>query len=426
MARYTFTAGTLRERLVFATAGLIIALAILFSSGLYFAFEIAEDTLFEAHLEDDVDSLLAIYEHDPALLAVPVPNFTVHVVRGGVDTALPFEPAQLARRDGEVVIDGVEFHVITRSRGDTTYYFQFDETAFETFEDTLFRAMAVVVGSIVVVAGLVSLRLARHVIAPLTALARDVSLLEAGDDSRLAPSIGRNDEIGVLARALARYHARISALLEREREFSADVSHELRTPLTGIQGAAELLARRTGGLPGCDEVLQRIRRGCRNMTTLIEALLFLARDPASMREMLAPVDLAQVVATQVAEARALAPRADVRIEVTTVTAGATVDAVPVLVDIVVGNLLKNAVKHTDRDRVSVQLDQRTVIIEDYGPGIEPALQASMFERYARGDAGEATGSGIGLALVRRFCDQCGWHIEVRSAPQVGTRVTVRF
>ncbi|MEQ8660613.1 MAG: sensor histidine kinase, partial [Gammaproteobacteria bacterium] len=95
-------------------------------------------------------------------------------------------------------------------------------------------------------------------------------------------------------------------------------------------------------------------------------------------------------------------------------------------DIVIGNLLKNAVKHTDRNRVSVHVAQRAVVIEDYGPGIDAALQASMFERYARGEAADAGGSGIGLALVRRFCDQYGWRIEVRSAPQIGTRIEVRF
>ncbi|MEQ8660831.1 MAG: HAMP domain-containing sensor histidine kinase, partial [Gammaproteobacteria bacterium] len=318
---------SLRQRLVLATAGLVVALAVLFSSGLYFAFELAEDTLFEAHLEDDVDTLLALYEHDPALLAVPVPNFTVHVVHAGAPDALPFDPATLARRDGEVVIGGVEYVIISRQRGDSTYYFQFDETAFETFEDVLFRAMAVVVASIVVVAGFVSLRLARRVIAPLSTLARDVSLLEAGDDSRLSDSVARNDEIGVLARALARYHARVSALLEREREFSADVSHELRTPLMGIQGAAELLARRTAGQPGCEEVLQRVRRGCRNMTRLIEALLYLARDPESVHDMREPVDLAQVVRAQVSEARELAPQSAVTIEVITPAQPAVITAV---------------------------------------------------------------------------------------------------
>lgn len=57
----------LRHRLVFATFSLVVGVAAIFSGGLFLTFELAEDKLFDSHLERDIASLMALYEHDPSM-----------------------------------------------------------------------------------------------------------------------------------------------------------------------------------------------------------------------------------------------------------------------------------------------------------------------------------------------------------------------
>src|SRR5690606_38145039 len=82
-----------------------------------------------------------------------------------------------------------------------------------------------------------------------------------------------DDEVGQLASALDDYSARLTEVVQRDREFNADVSHELRTPLAVIRGAAELLLSR----PDIDDKtrarVHRIQRAEQQCTDLISALL---------------------------------------------------------------------------------------------------------------------------------------------------------
>ncbi len=76
-----------------------------------------------------------------------------------------------------------------------------------------------------------------------------------------------------------------------------------------------------------------------------------------------------------------------------------------VIKIVIGNILKNAVKYTNKDEINIFVENDEVIIQDYGPGIDRTTQASLFDRFNRGQHRNSDGSGIGLALVRRFCEQ---------------------
>src|SRR5690606_13581493 len=104
---------------------------------------------------------------------------------------------------------------------------------------------------------------------------RGPRLGQSGDTTQPQPLAPRcpDDEVGELARALDDYAARLTEVVQRDREFNADVSHELRTPLSVIRGAVELLLSR----PDIDDKtrarLLRIQRAEQQCTDLISALL---------------------------------------------------------------------------------------------------------------------------------------------------------
>ncbi|MFT4581397.1 MAG: signal transduction histidine kinase [Gammaproteobacteria bacterium] len=104
----------------------------------------------------------------------------------------------------------------------------------------------------------------------------------------------------------------------------------------------------------------------------------------------------------------------------------TINTIPAVIEIVIGNILKNAVKCTNQNVINIFVENDEVVIQDYGPGIDRAVQALLFDRFNRGKCRDSDGSGIDLALVRRFRDQYGWAIDFRSDQDSGTRVAVAF
>ena len=418
---------SLRHRLVVATLAMVVTVCTIFSTGLYFAFDVAEDKLFDTHLAADVASYMAIYEKDPSLVELPRENFLVYVAPDGDTTQLPSHIGALAVDEDDLLFDGREYHVQIEERGATRFYFLFDESAFESFEEILLFSIILIVFGVIVTAGWLSASLANHIIQPLTDLSNQVAKLDDSNTSvQLNADAPPGDEISTLATAINRYHHRISELLHREREFSSDVSHELRTPLMGIQGAAELLHKKGSSDATLQDLTARVRRGCLQMTTLTEALLYLARDPATFKDMIEPVSVERVVDKQISAVRDVADSKGVTVHVEHSEEAATVHTIPAVIDIVIGNILKNAVKYTDQKIINVFVTSEEVVIQDYGPGIDKSVQTTLFDRFNRGENRNPDGTGIGLALVRRFCDQYGWAIDFRSEERKGTRVAVAF
>ena len=94
--------------------------------------------------------------------------------------------------------------------------------------------------------------------------------------------------------------------------------------------------------------------------------------------------------------------------------------------LVLANLIKNAVLYTDRGYVRVTYDARRLTVADSGPGhrARSTARRSSSATTARDDKPE--GLGLGLAIVRRICDDLGWKIEVRSEPGAGSAFSVVF
>jgi signal transduction histidine kinase len=414
-------------RLVAAIIGMVVTVCVVFSCGILWAFDYAEDVLLDAHLAADFDNLLALYAAEPALADVPLEDFRVFRAPLADPSALPEALRGLGPDDDELIEDGREVHLHVADRAGIRWYFLFDESKFERFSAWLSLVVLALGLGLAALGAWLSRGLAEHAIRPLTRLARDFAARARRETPAAdTPGDASSDEMATLSEAIAAYHHRLQDVLQREREFSADVSHELRTPLMAILGAVELIDRKCGGAEALAPLLARVHRGCTQMSALTEALLYLAREPASFSAQMESVSLAAVVDEQLAVLADTTRQRGIAVEVTHTVPQATVRTIPAVIHIVVGNILKNAVKYTDQDRIRVTSATDELVIEDFGPGIDPARQAGLFDRFDRAGRGQDDGCGIGLALVRRFCDQYGWRIDFRSAPRAGTRVALQF
>jgi len=105
-----------------------------------------------------------------------------------------------------------------------------------------------------------------------------------------------------------------------------------------------------------------------------------------------------------------------------------VEAVGKVVEIVVGNLVRNAINYTRQGSVEVTVTRYSVRVVDTGIGMSGEELDQAFEPFYRADEsrGVTKGHGLGLAIVKRLVHQFGWTISAHSTPDEGTGIEVRF
>jgi signal transduction histidine kinase len=104
------------------------------------------------------------------------------------------------------------------------------------------------------------------------------------------------------------------------------------------------------------------------------------------------------------------------------------------IELALANLLDNGLKFTPSDgQVEIGAEQGSegegvvrLWVRDSGPGIDPADQPRIFERFYRGRGSRAQGSGLGLAIVRSVVDAHGGQVSVESEPGVGSRFVIEL
>ncbi|MFI6742416.1 sensor histidine kinase [Nonomuraea sp. NPDC050451] len=301
-------------------------------------------------------------------------------------------------------------------------------------EQTQTSAVAIFVAVgvfVLLLLGLAADALVRLGLRPLTRMEATAGHIARGDFDRRVPAHDPHTEPGRLARAmnvmLDRLQSEIAARTDSEarmRRFLADASHELRTPLTSVRGFAEL--HRRGG--DADEAMHRIEDEAARMGVLVNDLLTLAQLDEERPIERRPVDLLEVAADTIRDARVRVPDRQVRL------AGLDGPLAPVTImgddarlRQVAANLVGNALAHTPPDAsVTVKVgrsDELAVLeVSDTGPGVPPEHVPHLFDRLYRVGQGRSRadgGAGLGLAIVSAIVRAHGGRVEVDTAPGEG-------
>lgn len=254
--------------------------------------------------------------------------------------------------------------------------------------------------------------LSRKVLKPVSELARRLrDFRKAGRAELLAPHFA-DDEVGELAQALDEYASRLTAMVERDREFNSDVSHELRTPLAVISSTTELLQGSPDLTDKLRERLKRIERASRQATELIEALLLLSRAERRGPTRGETTEVAKVASDVIESQRPQIRDKPIEVELTQGDP-VTVNAPASVLSVALTNLIGNAIKYTLEGRVTVQVEKGRIDVIDTGPGIKPEDAERLFQRGVRGEGAGGSGAGLGLAIVRRLCELYGWDVSIR-------------
>ena len=279
------------------------------------------------------------------------------------------------------------------------------------------------------------------VIGPVQQMDERLKQIAAGDFAgRVA--IPNRDELGALAanlnrmtEELGRLYEQLEAASRHKSEFLANMSHELRTPLNAIIGFSEVLLERMFGELNAkqEEYLQDILTSGRHLLSLINDILDLSKVEAGRMELeLDRFDLPSALESCLTLVRERAQRHGVALDLARDDGLGQIVADERKVRQVVLNLLSNAVKFTPAGgRVALGAARADGVVEisvsDTGIGIAPEEHEAIFEefRQAAGDyARKREGTGLGLALARKFVELHGGKIWVTS--EVGKGSTFTF
>jgi signal transduction histidine kinase len=406
----------LRLRIAAVLATVCIAIVGALGVTLYMASEEMEKSLVEQLVAEEMDSLVQRTAGSTEPIPTGGPNLQYYVLRtpGDYQNVIPALRA-LPPGQHEVGKGADERHVAVRDAGGVRYIVSYDAGAHELREASYKRLIVLALASAAIVAVVLGYWLAGVLMQQLTDLAAAVMRLTPDERH---PQLERPDhdrEVAALAHALDAYHARIIDMMQREQEFTANASHELRTPLTAIRTSCELLAAEPSLSDKGHSRVDMIATAAEQMTDRIEALLYLATVAEA-------VELRECVAEAAAPCRDEIARKGLAFEVP-IAADAVLTLDRKALQLVLSNLIKNAVRYTERGFVRVSYEAQRLTVADSGSGIAPQHLPQVFDRFYRGSA-DVDGLGLGLAIVRRICDDLGWKIEVESRPGAGSAFSV--
>lgn len=318
-----------------------------------------------------------------------------------------------------------------------------------TVVTAMLLAVALLIGVIVYIT--------RRILTPLLKLVECMHTLAGHDTDISIPSVGRPDEIGEMARAVAVFRDNAVALVDsqrrlidqaaaleaglenekrltaQQRDFLSMTSHEFRTPLTIIDGHAQRLIKTSDRLDAVD-IADRgscIRNAVQRITNIMESLLGASR-LLDGRAVFHPCQLdPTAVLRDACQAHRDATRGVAIVE-DFATLPAAIHGDPQLLFHAFSNLISNAIKYSQvGSPVEVKARQQSdfweVQVRDSGIGIPVRDREHLFERYFRGsNATGIAGTGVGLHLVAMVVALHHGDVLVESLEGVGSRFIVRI
>jgi len=271
--------------------------------------------------------------------------------------------------------------------------------------------------------------LAWYIAKPIRHLRQAFDAAAEGDlEVRVSPSMGgRRDELADLGDDFDRMTERLQALMAGQKRLFHDVSHEMRSPLARLQAAIGLARQQPARM---EDSLRRIEREGERMNGLVGELLTLSRLEAGVASRLEDVDMGELLADIVEDARF--EGAARQVEIAYMPGGmAGIRANPELLHRAIENVVRNALRFSPVGRAirieagRVEGGRFRISIGDDGPGVPESQLENIFKPFFRCDGQRATsGYGLGLAIARRVIAAVDGKIEAKNKVGGGLLVEI--
>lgn len=304
---------------------------------------------------------------------------------------------------GEYSDEGETYPIILLSEVDRVEFSHNELVYATTFVLTLLSILIFSFGALLY-------RLSKRLIEPFNLLSEQLESNKLNLNEEFGVSDDAAVEFRQLTDQLNQHRREINSLLKREQAFARYSSHELRTPLTVARGANKLLLRSETTEFQFRQV-ERIDDAIVQMSEMVDALLGLVRYERDIDD--APLRLfsQQELETIIAKNSLQADEKEVEITLQ-VQSEPTVQATSALMNMLVGNLLRNAIAATNSGTVTITLSQDSLVIEDQGEGLQ--------EQY------NPNGHGLGLLIVDDLCQRFDWDFKLFNRSCGGCTAKITF
>lgn len=304
---------------------------------------------------------------------------------------------------GEYSHEGVTYPLILLSEIDRI---EFDVTELFYATTLVLTLLAVLIFSF----GALLYRLSQRLIEPFNSLARQLESNKSNLNQEFKVQDSAAIEFRQLTNQLNDYRSEINALVKREQAFARYSSHELRTPLTVARGSNKLLLR-SQMTEFQHRQVKRVDDAVAQMSEMVDALLGLVRyernqDDAPIR-LFTQQELEQIIAKNSAQASEKQINVELEVE-----GEPSVRATSAILNMLIGNLLRNAIAATNHGKVTITLTQHLISIQDQGEGLT--------EQY------NPSGHGLGLLIVDDLCSRYNWDFELINHQNGGCVALVVF
>jgi two-component system OmpR family sensor kinase len=306
------------------------------------------------------------------------------------------------------------------------------DRSLDEYQQTLRTASAfltVTVGVLVVLAAGSGYWLAGRVFRPvhaITATARDLS--EHSLDRRITLDLPP-DELGELAATFNDMLARLQAAFTSLQRFTADAAHELRAPLAALLADVEVTLRRPRDAAEYASTLDSVRTEAQRLRNTADQLLMLARaDAGALAAQWERIDVIDLVDEVTERWRSLATRRGVELH-SEAPDDLAVIGDPGLLRRLLDNLIDNALRYTPPGgcvavHAVVAGGRWRIVVSDSGPGVDPRVRSTLFDRFTRSDRArgrDTGGAGLGLSLCTAIAAVHGGTISFDATTRRGAQ-----
>ncbi len=304
--------------------------------------------------------------------------------------------------------------------------------------DEMRKGLFIVLVSLFIVASLgsalLSFLFSYRMIKPLeklTGMANDYSQ----GNFRVIEDIKTGDEVEKLANSFNEMGRNIKKMItelkeeqEKQKKFLDNVTHEIRTPLTNILGYTDL-TQKVDHVAQKDKYLDYISGEGERLLNMVNSLLELSRlKRYELAVELTDTELNNILEQACSLMRDRAEKFGIKVSYDLANVNAIVDGDKIKQVLI--NLLDNAIKYSEGDKITVRLWKETLVhisVKDNGKGISQSYINSLTEPFYRVDKSRSRklgGSGLGLSICREIIELHGGEMNINSIEGKGTIVTI--
>jgi signal transduction histidine kinase len=204
------------------------------------------------------------------------------------------------------------------------------------------------------------------------------------------------------------------------QNLSKETLHELNLPISTIMTNSQMLEKSMDDAKSLKR-LGRINSACDMLKERYNELDYMIK-MQTKEEILEKFDVSELVEQRITFLSKIYPQINFNLSLKRLEILSDKKGLSKVID----NLIDNGVKYsTNSKNIDINMKEKNLFIQDYGVGMEEVELLRIFDNYYQSNV-TVSGFGIGLSMVKRFCDKNKIELNFSSTPKVGTTVVLRF